>query len=274
MGKSKQRTGLIKPQVEVFSWNPKRRVLPSRLGRLLPFRRRVNNFGDLLGPLIVERLLLKSGLDPLSPARSARLLTVGSVLHHARTGDIIWGSGMNGKVDPARHTFVNLDVRAVRGPLTRDYLLERGLYVPEVYGDPALLAPLLMKDLTSWSHETKYDVTVVPNLNDLDHYQDTPHVLDPTAPLRRCLRRIARSRLVVGSSLHALVIADALGIPARGIRSQSEDTFKYHDYYKGTGRSGVLADSVAEAMDMGGAPPIETWSSDRLIDAFPFELWN
>ena len=47
--------------------------------------RPVNNFGDLLGPVIVRRMLKRLGLDA-QPKISARLLSVGSCLHFARDG--------------------------------------------------------------------------------------------------------------------------------------------------------------------------------------------
>lgn len=49
--------------------------------------------------------------------------------------DTIWGTGINGKVSEDLHKFEKLDVRAVRGPLTRNYLISKGINCPEVYGD-------------------------------------------------------------------------------------------------------------------------------------------
>ena len=48
-----------------------------------------------------------------------RLLAVGSILHLARDNDVVWGSGVHGKIVVRRHQFKQLDAREVRGPLTR-----------------------------------------------------------------------------------------------------------------------------------------------------------
>jgi pyruvyltransferase len=88
-----------------------------------------------------------------------------------------------------------------------------------------------------------------------------------------CLQRIAASRFVVGSSLHGIVIAESLGIPARVIASAAEHPFKYEDYYLGTGRHDVeAAGSVREAVAMGGRD-LPEFDAGSLIAAFPADLW-
>jgi pyruvyltransferase len=77
----------------------------------------------------------------------------------------------------------------------------------------------------------------------------------------------------VGSSLHAIVVAESLGIPARVIASRAEHPFKYEDYYRGTGRRGVeAAQSMKEAVAMGGRD-LPHFDADGLIAAFPVDLW-
>jgi pyruvyltransferase len=264
----------VAAQVEVFHWNPRRRLLKGRLARYAPRVRLTNNFGDLLGPLIVERMLERAGMNAGRACVSARLFTVGSVLHFAESGDVVWGSGVNGKIPVGEHRFDSLDVRAVRGPLTQAFLMARGIQVPDVFGDPALLLPHLLPWLVAASSEKLHEVTVVPNLNDTGRFGKSPDVLNPRSPMKNCLLRIANSRLVVGSSLHGIVVAEALGIPARLIQSRAENPFKYADYYAGTGRSEyAAATSVADARARGGEPPI-VWSAEPLMSAFPFDLWE
>jgi pyruvyltransferase len=259
------------PSVEIFHWNPRRPARGRVLRRLRWLDRPLNNFGDLLGPVVVEAMLRRLGLRPEDAVADRQLLSVGSVLHFAQPGAVVWGSGVNGKIPAERHRTADLDVRAVRGPLTRRFLADRGVEVPAVYGDPALLLPILLPDLRR-SRPTR-TLTVIPNLNDAATAAPVDGFVSPRGRLRGVLEAIASSELVVGSSLHAVIVAEALGIPARLVRSEAESDFKYADYYAGTGRPGFeAAASVQEAIAMGGEPPI-SWDPQPLLDAFPADLW-
>ncbi len=179
------------PRVRIFSWNPRRSALPARLARWLPVGQRVNNFGDLLGPLVVNRLLARHGIASARGLRECTLFSVGSVLHFAHDGDVVWGSGVNGKMPGDSYLFRRLDVRAVRGPLTRDFLQSRGIEVPTTFGDPALLLPTLAPELFAAARRDQHAITVVPNFNDLPAYAADPDVLNPRSPLEVCLNRLA-----------------------------------------------------------------------------------
>lgn len=259
------------PEIEVFSWNPQKPVMRGRVGRRIPWKRPINNFGDLLGPLIVSRLAEQRGLG--EPARIARLLSVGSVLHFAKDGDVVWGSGVNAKASIGLHVARRLDVRAVRGPRTRAFLAVLDIDAPPIYGDPALLLALVMPELLDVPKA--HEVTVVPNFHDMKARALRPSCITqaPTAPLHDVLRRIAASHLVVGSSLHGIIVAEALGVPARLITPKVEPEFKYRDYYEGTGRPDYkAASSVTEAIRLGGeSPPV--FDPRPLLDAFPADLW-
>ncbi|MCW4384768.1 polysaccharide pyruvyl transferase family protein [Salinibacterium sp. SYSU T00001] len=262
--------------VPVVHWDPLRRT--GRWGRPSRWSRPVRNFGDLLGPMIVARLA--AGL-PRPPEPDRRLVAVGSILHFAAPGDVVWGTGVNPKGELDAAVLRTLDVRAVRGPRTAQLLRESyGLEVPSVYGDPGLLLPNVFPELSEAPSRTRRAVTVIPNLNDLAPRSTLPaswrgHVVNPRSNVTTILRRIRDSSLVVGSSLHAVIVAESMGIPARAVATPHEDPFKYEDYYLGTGRDpkGLLASSVEEALDLGGAPPLN-WDSRPLLDAFPRELWT
>lgn len=260
--------------VEVVHWNPRKYTLLRRFA----FGPRKNNFGDLLGPEIVANLADRR-VDELGPGSERRLLSVGSILHFAKDGDVVWGSGVNGKVLDDQYSFTSLDVRAVRGPKTRAFLQDRGIDVPEVYGDPGLLVPELFGHLELKERKRTRDLLILPNLNDFKSLEPQYRALavHPSAGLETCLTAIAESELVVASSLHAIIVAESLGIPAVLVRSARESPFKYEDYYLGTGREPIPSvGTIAEGIKSGELrePADLAWDPKPLLDAFPADLWG
>ncbi len=264
--------------VDVFSWDPVRASEDVRYGRT------ARNFGDVLGRILVERIVgrLRISLDrtPDATHEPRTLLAVGSIMHFAPPGATIWGTGVNYKVPKRVSSQANtLDVRAVRGPITARMLERSGCVVPPVYGDPILLLPEYFPELGRWMRAEGPDVLVVPNLNDYPSARQEAEalgfdILDPTAPTEHVLRRIVAANFVIGSSLHAVVVADAMGIPARFVQSTGEHILKYRDYLAGSGRPAtIIADTIADALRMGGheAP---RFSPEELIAAFPTDLWE
>src|SRR5690606_38430075 len=103
-----------------------------------------SNFVDGLTDIVTWQMTAFHGLSlDDQVADPARLLAIGSILHFAQTGDNVWGSGWNGKIPEKEFTAKDLKVHAVRGPLTAEFLRKRGIVVPDVYGDPALLLPYI-----------------------------------------------------------------------------------------------------------------------------------
>lgn len=241
-----------------------------------------SNFGDQLAEVVV-RSLLGSDVQVCNMAvkgteRAGKgLVGLGSVLHFAGPDDTIWGTG----VIPGRFRWQDLqwfsrlrrriapswDVRAVRGPLTREFMVRKlGIDCPEVYGDPALLLPEIV-GAKARAPRRRYGV--VPHYRDLPLLTGEP-VMSPLSPWQDVLTFILESELVVASSLHALIVAEAFGVPARWLHSdqlpsaKSEGSFKYQDYYLSTGRRGAAARSVAEALRLGGAEVPQLPSRSRL----------
>jgi pyruvyltransferase len=248
------------PGLDLFYWKP----------------RSGSNFGDHLSSVIVTKMAADAGyfLDEELPAQR-RLLAIGSILHFARTGDTIWGSGVNGKMPIEDHKFEQLDVRAVRGPLTRDFLQKRGIAVPEIYGDPALLVAELLGQRFVKPSKPDRSVAFVPNLHDHAIMKDWGDVISPMQPWQRVLFEILRSGHIISSSLHGLVIADAFGIPCTYLRlSETENLFKYEDYAFGAGRSRLaVTHSREEALRASPLDPPKPRLAE-LRAAFPYDLWT
>lgn len=222
--------------------------------------------------MLVAQIVSELGLR--EPAENRRLVTVGSIMAKTKPGDVIWGTGVNGKnmdTGAAPH----LDVRAVRGPRTREMLMSVGSLVPPVYGDPALLWSRYWPReyyLSSSPSVHLRPLTIVPNYNDAGT-MDGPEVVSPLGVPHDVIRQIAASEFVCGSSLHAIVLAESFGIPARLVRSKVEPPLKYDDYYMGTGRETYsVAECVEEAVAMGGERP-PSFDIEALRSSFPADLY-
>ena len=267
--------------VEVFAWNPVREDASGRVGN-------VNNFGDLLGPMLVRKLLHSRGpqttLSEGTDAReqNPRLLTVGSIVHFAEENDTIWGSGINGKVGLPHHKFSRLDVRAVRGPLTGKWLEEnKGIEDPGVYGDPALLLLDVMPHLAEVGRHKRFKLSVIPNFHDFAAYSDLPGVINPRSSVLDVLTRLAQSEQIATSSLHGLVVGELLGVPTALFTPSRESLFKYEDYVSGTGRKAMVCysdlDRAVSALRNNPHSfdsPLANWDPGPLLKAFPLDLWE
>nr|WP_247718215.1 polysaccharide pyruvyl transferase family protein [Qipengyuania proteolytica] len=198
-------------------------------------------------------------------------------MHFASEGAVVWGSGVNGKARSDIYEFENLDVRACRGPRTKAWLEQRGINVPAVFGDPALLLPILTHGRFSATKNSQ-KIVFVPNLFDDMEQLDIPAnvtVVKPTQSWNNVVAEILEARFVVSSSLHGIIVAEAFGIPAQFIAvSKEENEFKYNDYYEGTGRNRfTVARTIEEAIDLGGED-LPDFDPQPLMEAFPYDLWK
>lgn len=213
------------------------------------------NFGDELSRVVVEKILKRPVSLGSLQSQDKLLLAVGSVLLHARDGDVIWGSGIRENPLFVTKRYTQLDVRAVRGPRTRQFLLQMGISCPEVYGDPSLLLPRLFPEFKK-SPNPLHDYIIIPNRGEIGGFCSYKNVVLPTLPWKEVIQEILQSKFVISSSLHGIILAEAFGVPARLLKmTWIEDLIKYQDYYESTGRADFrYATSVQEALQMGGEP--------------------
>lgn len=201
-----------------------------------------NNVGDTLNKPILEHFGFTVEAVPRN--YNGKFVGVGSIMTAVRSKDIVWGAGCirDKQLEKPGARFL-----AVRGKLSRDLVITDS-EIPEVYGDPALLMPLIYNPTVDIEH----DIGIVP------HYIDKQiapvgdgHFIDVQQDWRRVIREIKSCRRIIASSLHGLVLAEAYGIPATWV-SYSDNIiggkFKYHDYLTGTGRA---------IQDYGDLPPIK-----------------
>lgn len=237
------------------------------------------NFGDYLSLKIVEKIvgcpveIYKKKMF----SRDKKLLAIGSILYFAEDDDVVWGSGTNGKKpNKEDYSFTKLDIRSVRGPLTRKFLKDNwDIECNEIYGDPALLLPYLYPELKR-KENPKYPFLVISHYSDVKILPKSQNyeVVHATEELFSVIDKILDSEFVISSSLHGIIIAEAFGIPARYLRvSEGEPLLKFEDYYLGTCRDNFkYATSINEALLMGGEAPFKC-DLKKLYEAFPFEYW-
>jgi hypothetical protein len=199
------------------------------------------NLGDLLTPIILSRLF---NVAPIF-CHSRPFLGVGSIIQRARRGSVIWGAGL---LHPNASAHPDAEYLAVRGPLTRDILMGRGRRVPAVFGDPALLMPLIYRP----------DVSVRYHLGVIPHYQHAPHymrsgaptgvkridvMVGTTAEVFQRIDDIASCEVIASSSLHGLILALAYGRKVVWLRHLDSrlagDRFKFDDFFASVGLEGV-----------------------------------
>lgn len=230
------------------------------------------NFGDDLSHVIVEKILGRPvQLASLESDRKT-LLAAGSILHFARDDDLIWGSGF--RENPmVENRFSRLDVRCVRGPRTRDFLLQKGINCPPVYGDPALLIAQLFPEFKK--QEPIYDYIIIPNIGEIKGFIPYKNVVLPTLPWKEIVEMMQQSKLVISSSLHGIIVAESYNIPARLLKmTWGEPLLKYQDYYEATNRPDFkYATSVQEALQLGGERP-GLIDLNPLLNSFPWDYFE
>ncbi len=186
------------------------------------------NFGDDL----TRWLLPKYGVLPLHRRpEGARVAAVGSILEML-PGDYrgaVWGSGL---ISDRPHPLPEAAILAVRGPLTRDLV---GAPHGVALGDPGLLVARHFR-----RHSSGRGVGLVARLHHRSHAgfarlarSPLARTIDVRRTAPRVIADIARCEVILTTSLHGLVTADALGIPAAWttLDPVGVDTdFKFRDY--------------------------------------------
>lgn len=166
------------------------------------------------------------------------VLCVGSIITWMTSSDsIIWGSGV--VYSQANLSSKPKQVLAVRGPLTRQYLIKHGVQCPEIYGDPALLLPRFYTP----KYENKHKIGIIPHFRDKNHPLMKKLLEDPTTilidvtrikPWHKFIDDICSCECVISSSLHGIIVSDAYHIPNLWIEFDRGESkrFAFYDYFQ------------------------------------------
>lgn len=199
---------------------------------------------------------------------------------------IIWGTGAIEGIK--KIGFHPRKICAVRGKLTREYLISQGIDCPAVYGDPALLTPLVYNPRV----KKKYVMGIIPHYVDMNNplvtylqnllpgrisvikmqgYNDWHEVID----------EIKQCDFVISSSLHGLILADAYQVPNVWIEFSDKvygKGFKFKDYFSAVHRDTKDPVLITDKSTLEGLQQIcLQWKNisidlKYLIDSCPFNI--
>ena len=170
---------------------------------------------------------------------------IGSVFEwRVNTSSYVWGTGSI--YGGTKKISAPQKIYAVRGPLTRKVLLDKGISCPEVYGDQALLTPLVYSPKVT----KKYKIGIIPHFIDynLKSVKDfcTNHKnevcviqMQNYKNWKNVIEEICSCESIVSSSLHGLILSDAYNIPNTWMRLSDKvigGDFKFQDYFASVGR--------------------------------------
>lgn len=237
------------------------------------------NIGDTLTPVVFEYIKNKYSLAEKKLKQTTHLNMIGSIIAFKKYDAVIWGSGILNEDFERKIKFnakhVKYDIRAVRGPLTRDILIRCGYECPNVFGDPAILMPLIYKpnDIIK-----KYKISIIRHYKDNTEIPYGLHEISVvTSDYKYFIDEVCASELVISSSLHGLIIAESYGVPTIWYNPQGRGTFKYKDWYLSIGvKDPAVINNLSEigkkrnvGLDCNISQLVEP-----LMNSFPFELWG
>tara|TARA_R110001583_G_scaffold204_2_gene2025 strand:- start:350 stop:1231 length:882 start_codon:yes stop_codon:yes gene_type:complete len=246
------------------------------------------NFGDLLSPWLFNKLtgkdikLVRVGTDPNKALlKKPTYISIGSILSRVQDLSIVWGSGSFG-TEQARQISKKAKYHAVRGPLTRSLVMNQGGECPAIYGDPALLSPVVYNP----SIKTEYEIGLVLRWSESEWLKAKPEtgvrIIDlGTDDIEGVISQMKSCKRIITSSLHGLIIADAYGIPNAWLSSGTPKggEFKFYDYFLSVNKvrhaqtynvsgMGIRLDSLLKHFDFDGRPI--TFEPEVLLSACPF----
>ncbi|MBD1396954.1 polysaccharide pyruvyl transferase family protein [Pontibacter sp. JH31] len=246
------------------------------------------NFGDALNIPLVEYLSEKKALPYkyllLSNKRLKQLdhyTVIGSILQSAKEGSLVWGSGFISNTNSVIKR--PKKVYAVRGPLTREIYLKNKIDCPAVFGDPALLLPFIYNPQSI----ERCKIGIIPHYIDKKSSwlfkQKNKHnvvVIDIETGYNweQFLNQVLKCKVVITSSLHAIIIANAYNIPSIWVSFSDKITggnFKFRDYYLSVGKQITTPFNIAESTQLEELFDNLDYESNHinlnlLVDACPF----
>ncbi|MDQ1086639.1 polysaccharide pyruvyl transferase family protein [Siphonobacter sp. SORGH_AS_1065] len=245
--------------------------------------RKIDNFGDLLNPYLVEKLgkckvqyysivpkyqalknIVKSIIlfkkinpDAIDSFRSfgENLLIIGSVLGRANRKTLVWGAGFMSETE----TCVAKKILAVRGKETARKVKELGFKGIPVLGDPALLLPIIYER----KKNSIYKIGIIPHWTEYEEfnekYSGQYKVINLISKdIEGVIDEITSCEYILSSSLHGVIVGHAYNIPSIWVQEgfiHEDASFKFNDYFSSVNipyYKGYKIDEVLSSNDIEG----------------------
>ena len=283
------RIGEILVNTPLYYLCPNKYVLINANMNLYYKRIRHFNLGDDLNYFLINELSEKKVMNykGILHFKQTNYMCIGSIIEwNSNKYSIVWGSGaIAGGNEKMRG--VPMNIKAVRGPLSRTFLMSKGIDCPAIYGDPALLLPLVYKP----SLPKIYKYGFIPHYVDLNN----KNIIEFVKNRKDCciidfqkykdwhdtIDMINQCEMIISSSLHGIIISDAYNIPNVWVKYSNNiygGNFKYLDYFASVRRKQtqpIIIDNIIDEGILVEASRI--WSPididlDILLNVCPFEL--
>ena len=231
----------------------------------------IKNFGDELSPYIIKKITGKRVEFVDRTFEGGGVYAIGSLIDYEsiRKNGIILGSGMLSRdsLNMLPHPFpvnrfvrtlkrrigsikdIKVDIRSVRGPLTRGALMKAGVDCPQIYGDPAILLPEIYKPNTN-DNGKLYQCGLIFHHTQIEEVRRITSVCEKNGikiininregdnQIEEFIDEVCSCEKIYSSSLHGLIVAQAYGIPAQWVKIKNnkihrDADFKFIDYFSG-----------------------------------------
>jgi hypothetical protein len=162
------------------------------------------------------------------------VISIGSILQwHSSARCIVWGSGIINRKDKINQS----KFLAVRGHYTKALIVEQGMNCPDVFGDPALLTPLVY----SPKSKKKYKLGIIPHVTHFDSISSNLSLEKiliinlNSQNIEEVIEQISMCEYTISSSLHGLILSHAYSIKSLWFKYELipllGDNVKFLDYF-------------------------------------------
>jgi pyruvyltransferase len=204
---------------------------------------KTNNLGDSLTKVFFD-FISKNHILLTKDQTYPHYITIGSILGKANSNSILMGCGA---MCSNTLCVIPKQILWVRGPLTRQVLLNINIDCPEKYGDPLILFPLVY----SIQKDIVYDIGIIPHSSDKksvkkdilkNKLMENYKVLEIDINVRQkkyydidyefFINELLSCNIIIASSLHAVIFAIIYGKKVIYTEFDHQSEFKFIDFFE------------------------------------------